>query len=672
MGAFAFMGIFDRFKTQTTTQKPPPARRNWQVLEAISLGNNTASGVAVNPDNALNLSTVWSCVRVVALAMAKLPLDVYERRDDGRYPAPKHPLFSLLKYSPNPLMTSFNYRMAMMAHLMLWGNHYSKIQYGNDGQVQSLIPLLPGKMEPVRVSDDKMVYRYTMPNAEQVVWPGEQVWHLSGISLDGIVGYRPIDKLRESVGLARAAQDFGSRFFDNDARPGGVLQHPGVLSDEAYDRLVSSWESRHGGLSKSHKVAVLEEGMEFEEIGIPPEDAQFLETRKFEANVIAGAFGVPPHMIGLLENATFSNIEHQAIQFKEDTIDPQARNIEQSIWLNLLLERDRGRYYAEFNTNALLRADTVSKWDSYTKSLSNGVLSINEVREKENLNPIEGGDQHFIQVNMAPIDMLGEIQDPEPPPPDTARAVRSLPDIEERARATAAKRHRLIADYLPLFKDVLGRIVRREAADVKRLAKKYLGKDDLAGFIIWLDEFYSGDHREFVDKNMLPAYKAYAASVARAVAAEADSDDDIDADAFVDSYNELYAGRYTGRQRKALGDLIAREQAGDDLLGAIDSQMDEWDETRPDLEARRETHRANNAIALFAMGALGISTKRWVTIGDSCPYCTQLNGRTISTTQYFLQTGESLAGGERGPLTVSNNIGHPPAHDGCDCMVIVG
>jgi HK97 family phage portal protein len=651
-------------------------RRAWySILEQIGVGTETASGVAVNQDTALKLSAVYACVRVLAETVASLPLHVYQRIERGKDRAPNHPLYDILHSAPNPVMTSFQFRETLMGHLALWGNAYAEIQYGNNGQVQALWPLRPDSMTEVKRVDNRLVYRYTMPNGEQVFLPGEKVWHIPGLSSDGINGYSPVSLMRQNIGLGMATEEFGARFFGNDARPGGVLQHPGILGEEAFDRLQGSWESRHGGLSNSHRVAILEEGMTYDQIGIPPEDAQFLETRKFQVTEIARAFRIPPHMLADLERATFSNVEQQSIEFVTHTMRPWLVRWEQSIQQQLMLERDRERYFAEFLVDGLLRGDTQSRYAAYAVARQNGWMSANDIRELENQNPIDNGDIYLVPLNMVPADMAGEVE-PSGPATDVARGAnraegRALP--EKRARATAAKRQRLMADYLPLFRDIMGRIVRREVADVKRLAKKHLGKDDMAGFLLWLDDFYGDDHREFVEKNMAPGYQAYAAAVMRAVVAEVDSDDELEPGAFVDSYNESYAARYTAKQRKQLNEVIQRAQRDDDdVLLAVENRMDDWDAVRPEQEARRETHRSGNAIALFTMGVLGVMTKRWVTLGDSCPYCTQLDGRTISTTQYFLQNGESLQGGERGPLTVSGNIGHPPAHDGCDCMVIVG
>lgn len=665
------MGFFNKVLTRGAVEQTN--RRSWSVLEEIALGNVSAAGVSVTADSALTLSAVYGCVRILAETVASLPLFVYERVDEGKEKAQEHPLYEILHDAPNPLMTAFEFREVLQAHLALWGNAYAEVEYVNSGQVKALWPLQPGNVVEVRrVENNRLVYRYIMPSGEQVMLPGDRVWHLRGLSSDGLQGYSPVRLMRQAIGLGLATEEFGARFFGNGAVPGGVLAHPGRLDDDAFGRLQTSWRMQHEGLSNAQRVAILEEGMSYEQIGIPPEDAQFLETRKFQVTEIARAFRVPPHMLADLERATFSNIEHQSIDFVVHSIRPWLVRWEQSIRQQLMLERDRERYFAEHLVDGLLRGDTMSRYQAYAVGRQNGWLSANDIRELENQNSIDGGDVYLVPLNMVPAGESEQLTANSQRLTINSQQSTTNDQREERARATATKRKRLIADYVPLFEDILARIIRREAADVKRLAKKYLGREDLSGFLLWLDDFYRGEHRGFVNKNMDPAYKAYASAIMRAVASEVGSDEELDPGEFVDSYSESYAARYTGKQHKALVDLITREQGSDDLLGEIEKRMDEWDEIRPAQEARRETHRANNAIALFAMGALGVQTKRWVALGDSCPYCTQLDGRVISTTQFFLQNGESLQGGERGPLVVSGNIGHPPAHDGCDCMVVVG
>ena len=232
----------------------------------------------------------------------------------------------------------------------------------------------------------------------------DRVWHLRGLSNDGLDGYSPISLMRQAIGLSMAAEKFGAKFFGNDARPGGILLHPGQLGDEAAKRLTETWESRHGGLSGAHRVAVLEEGLSYKEIGIPPDDAQFLETRKFQVNEIARIYRIPPHMLADLERATFSNIEHQSIDFVTHTIRPWLVRWEQSIKQNLMVPADRDRYFAEFLVDGLLRGDTKSRYEAYAIGRQNGWFSADDIREMENLNPLPDGkgEEYLIPLNMIP------------------------------------------------------------------------------------------------------------------------------------------------------------------------------------------------------------------------------------------------------------------------------
>ena len=321
----------------------------------------------VSPSTALQVTAVFACVRILAETVAGLPLHVYRRLENGgKARAPDHYLYSLLHYLPNPEMTSFEFREVMMGHVCTWGNAYAEIEFDRAGRVRALWPLRPDRMTVKRVNGRlQYIYKLSKPDSQgrtEITLRDEQVFHVHGLGSDGIVGYSPIHLARQAVGLALAAEEFGARFFGNDARPGVVLEHPGQLGDEAHKRLRESWESRHGGLDKSHRVAILEEGLKVHEIGLPPEDAQFLQTRKFQVSEIARMFRIPPHMIADLERATFSNIEHQSLEFVIHTIRPWLVRWEQEIYRSLLTPQERKTYFAEFLVDGLLRGDIKSRY----------------------------------------------------------------------------------------------------------------------------------------------------------------------------------------------------------------------------------------------------------------------------------------------------------------------
>jgi HK97 family phage portal protein len=361
------------------------------------------TGVSVTEQSALTNVAVWSCVRILSETVASLPLFLYQRMERGKQRAIDHPLYSLLHDRPNPEMTSFTFRETLMAHLVTWGNAYAEIEYQDDRLTpKALWPLRPDMMRVERDKQTKqIVYRYSLPaDYGQTVLPAYKVLHIPGLGFDGIVGYSPITMARESIGLSMGLEEYGARFFSGGATPGGVLEHPAKLSKEAQDRLRSSWNEMHQGLSNQHRIAILEEGMKFNKIGIPLDDAQFLESRKFQKSEIAALFHVPPHMIGDLERATFSNIEEQALEFVVYTMRPWLVRWEQVFNWKLLTAPGDDVYFAEFMVDALLRGNIQARYQAYATARQWGWMSANDIRELENQNPIDGGDIYLNPLNM--------------------------------------------------------------------------------------------------------------------------------------------------------------------------------------------------------------------------------------------------------------------------------
>ena len=304
----------------------------------------------------------------------------------------------------------------MMASVVLRGNAYSEIRYDRSGAVSELCPLTTDNVAVEQLDNGRLRYNYRLPTGQPRIFLQDEIFHLRGLSMCGPVGISPLSYAREVIGAALATQGYGARLFSNDARPGGILEHPGKIGADAAARLKQSWSSAHSGVGNSHKVAVLEEGMSFKPISMSAEDSQFLQTRKFQVSEIARIFRVPPHMIGDLERATFSNIEQQSIGFVRDTIRPWLVRWEQAISRDLI--QDPETNFAEFSVDALLRGDIASRYAAYAVGRINGWLSANEIRSLENMNPIEEGDDYLIPLNMTqagadPADVQEDLT-PEP------------------------------------------------------------------------------------------------------------------------------------------------------------------------------------------------------------------------------------------------------------------
>lgn len=377
------------------------------------LFGSTSSGKTVNERTAMQTTAVYACVRILAEAIAGLPLHIYRYRlDGGKERIPQHPLYYLLHNEPNPEMTSFVFRETLMSHLLLWGNAYAQVVRNGRGQTVALYPLLPSKMEVSRAANGELIYTYYRdydenglnPKGGYITLRKDDVLHIPGLGFDGLIGYSPIAMAKNAIGMSLATEEYGAAFFANGANPGGVLEHPGVIKD--IQRVKDSWNSAYQGSANAHRVAVLEEGMKFQAIGIPPEQAQFLETRKFQINEIARIFRVPPHMVGDLEKSSFSNIEQQSLEFVKYTLDPWVVRWEQSLQQSLILPSEKSSLFIKFNLDGLLRGDYQSRMNGYAVGRQNGWMSANDIRELEDMNRIpaeEGGDLYLVNGNMTKL-----------------------------------------------------------------------------------------------------------------------------------------------------------------------------------------------------------------------------------------------------------------------------
>ncbi len=409
------MKLFSLFKSRDK----PVTNRTAGSAYSFFMGGSS-SGKNVNERSAMQMTAVYACVRILSEAIAGLPLHLYRYSDEGsKEKAVDNPLYFLLHDEPNEEMTSFVFRETLMTHLLLWGNAYAQIIRNGKGSVMALYPLMPNKMEVDRDENGQIIYKYNRSKDEAntkeegtVVLESADVLHIPGLGFDGLVGYSPIAMAKNAIGMAIACEEFGSKFFANGASPSGVLEHPGILKDPA--RVRDSWNAAYGGSANSHKVAVLEEGMKYTPISISPNEAQFLETRKFQINEIARIFRVPPHMVGDLEKSSFSNIEQQSLEFVKYTLDPWVIRWEQSLSRALLTQDEKQTYFFKFNIDGLLRGDYQSRMNGYAVGRQNGWMSANDIRELENMDRIPeelGGDLYLVNGNMLPLEKAGATYD---------------------------------------------------------------------------------------------------------------------------------------------------------------------------------------------------------------------------------------------------------------------
>jgi len=375
----------------------------------LSLGRKkTSSGESVDQESALTFSAVWACIRILSETIASLPLHVYQYDDKGnKIMLPDHKMYQLVHNEPNPLMTSFVFRETMMAHLCGWGNGYAHI-IRNGGFVPVEFNIIhPEKCEPF--INEKGELQYKVKGYEKPI-DAINMLHVPGLSFNGIVGKSPIEVAAENIGLGLALQKFGAEFFKNGATFSGTLEHPGSLSDTAYEHLKESMKNEHVGEGNRWKLQILEEGMKYSQQGIPPEQAQFILSRKFQLNEIARIFRVPPHMLADLERSTNNNIEHQGIEFVQHTIMPWCIRFEQEFNRKIFKESEKGKVFVKFNLNGLLRGDAASRGALYQVLFNTASISPNEIRALEDMNGYgPDGDKRYIQLNMASTDQAAAL-----------------------------------------------------------------------------------------------------------------------------------------------------------------------------------------------------------------------------------------------------------------------
>lgn len=519
-----------------------------QSLFRSTLATATPTGLSVTPDNATDVTSVFQAVRFLSFMVASLPRKTYQSKRNGdRVTARWHPLYKVLHDIPNPEMTSFDLWSLLASHVFGRGNGLAEIEFDGTGQVRYLWPLNPARVELVRNENDELRYRYTLPktfNYEKRALRPEQVLHLRGLTKEGLWGLSVISAHRNAVGLAKATEDFASSYFGNGAEPGVVIKHPGQLKDmDVYNRIKTSWEQAHMGLDNAHRVAILEEGMEIEKIGFNPQDSQFLETRQFQVIEIARMFGIPPHLLFDLTHATYTNIEHQSLEFVIYHLRPWLVNFEQQILRSLFLPREReAGYYAEFLVDGITRGDINTRFTAYSIGLQNGFYSINDVLKMENRNGIgRMGDRRYMPLNMAPLGEDGLPIQSEPAP--------ALKNPNTPARSDIFTK--------PILLDAADRIIRRELNEFTNAQKRYLEKDKPEKFEEWAEQFYKRDYPEFIQTVLSPLVRSNILT-------------DEEMQAFIEKYcdqrgqdlSDLQSGKYQGvavPTPEQVADLIGEE-----------------------------------------------------------------------------------------------------------------
>ena len=414
------MTIFERLRLAKPRDVPrlPDFRDNVRDSGTVFTFGKADSGEQVDEKSAMQIATVYACVRLLAESVAQLPLHLYRYTDSGtgKEMAADHPVYPILHRQPNPEMSSFSWRETMMVHLLLYGNSYNQVIRDGKNGVLGIYPLLPENVEVDRDDHGEIYYIYHAYTDEtpgeknkDIFFRRDEILHVPGLGFNGLVGFSPIAMMKNSLGTTIAVEKYGGAFFKNGAQPSGVLEHPGVLKNP--EKIRRNWSTAYGGPANAHKVAVLEEGMSYKAISLPPEDSQFLSTRQFGVEEICRIFRVPPHMVQDLQRATFNNIEHMSIEFVMHTLMPWLIRIEQAIIKDVLIDEEKDEFFPKFNVDGLMRGDYKSRMEGYAVAITNGIMSVNDVRKLENLDPLEeaeGGNLHLINGSYTRLSDVGK------------------------------------------------------------------------------------------------------------------------------------------------------------------------------------------------------------------------------------------------------------------------
>lgn len=382
-----------------------------RIYSLLGGGEPSWSGLNVTEATAMNCSAVWACMRVIADPIGSLPLRLYRRvGNDDRERATDHPLYSLLADSPNYDMTALDWRSCLQAHALSWGNGFSQIiRRSGTNEILELLPIPPDLVTQGVDAAGHMTYKVRVKDGKEEIWGRDKMFHLRGLGFDGRWGYSVIGLAKQTIGLAQAQEKYGAKFFSSGGRVPYVLEHPANFKNaEEAKAFRESWKEAYGSTENWHQGVILIGGMKYTQIGLKPEDAQFLASRQFQLPEICRWFRVSPHMVGDLSRATFSNIEHLGLEFLTQTLGYWLKVWEQTISRCLLTAEERKTLYAEFDTDALLRGDYKTRMEGYAVARQNGWINGNEIRRRENMGPIPGGEQYVIQLNMQPLDQVAE------------------------------------------------------------------------------------------------------------------------------------------------------------------------------------------------------------------------------------------------------------------------
>ena len=696
------MPFWDRFLPQSRGADAP-LRSPFTLLGADGAPLYGA-GAWVDESTALQSAAVLACVRLLAGTLAGLPLHAYRRVRSGKERDNDSALAETLA-APNSWQTGYRWRETLWQWVLLYGNAPNRIVWDRRGDPAGLEPLEPWNVTYRENAGGDLVYRYSNPRTHQTEMLGAgEVLHVRGLTGDGKIGYGVIDNLmRQAVGLGLTLQDSAATFYGNASMLSGVVTPGKNVTPQSRETFLKSWNMMHQGPRNAGRVALLDFGDKYQPIQVPPDQAQFLESRQYSTLEIARAFGVPPHLIGVADSQSYASAEQNNLEFVQYTLLPYLRNFEDEVWRGLIVEEERKERFVAHVVAGLLRGDVKSRYEAYAVAVQNGWMNRNEVRSLEDMNEEPGLEEFLAPLNMttapalaaqaeqtiegppapAPGDGNEALPQPAAPTPtkralldDDGAPLAEIPEdddpepdegvrLTEGQKAARKDRQALAGEMMILWDDAAGRLVKREVADLRRKMAS-LAPFDAALFTEWLEEFYR-DLQPKIPAYFAPVLKASVKAALRSVERELGRKVTGDFEEFIAGYLSNLSAAWVGSSQGQLNALM--EEAPEAVEGLIAQRVDEWEEKRPGKEGRRQAHNSINAGALEAFTVAGVAALIWAARGKSCGFCRRMHGRRVPTGKPFVEDATlTLADGQS--MRVYGAKKHGSLHDGCDCTIV--
>jgi HK97 family phage portal protein len=623
------------------------------------------SGVNTSSQGALSISAVYACVRVITQAISTVPFVLYEKDSEGnRREAVEHPLHKILHDEPNRDMTSMTYREVVMNHLLLRGVHYSEVVWDNSGNVVEVYPLDPDQIKVERNEATKELQYRHLPTGK--VLPKYRILHIPGLGWDGINSYSPLALARNSLSLAQSVEKYGNNFFTNGINPTGFIEVPDTMSDAAYQRFVKDLKGKYGGVSNSGRLLILENGAKYSRVSIAPEDAQFLQTRKFSVQDICRWFGVPPYMVGDLEKLNYNNIEQQSIDLVRYTFRPWAVRLEQHFNRSFIPSKKRGQMFCELKLDGLLRGDAASRWAYYTQGHDRGILSADEIRQLENLpaQPDNMGKEYLVPLNYTTKTKLLTAYQPieeEEPTEEPQKEEKHSFTVDQRTSLNEFKS--VMSGYKPRIRKYMTMLVGDVYTEASERFEKHFSERGVSTFMQWMERYLKELQQTIVD-SYTPIAEEYALRVMKVTTDELGTMM-VDITPFRESYVNGFAKRYV-RKTEALFNKYLEEGMDNET---VQQKLEQYRDKMVGELTEEETVRGGNSYRRAIYKKVGVTRLKWSASGETCPLCRSLDGRVVGIEEAFINEGDEMDFGENKTIS-RKNFSTPPIHAGCECSIV--